>query len=307
MTRFAAVRRFIVLTAVAVLYSGVQAQQQAQLFLSVLDAQGAPLKDLKAEEVVVTADGKDCKVLKVEPFSKPMRLTVMIDNGPITSKDLEGLRAAFKALIQDVPEEIPIELLTTAPQPRWLEKLTADRPKLLQAIDRLNRDTSPGSYFDALVEAAARAEKDKADYFPVFVVLVADSRVDLSFQDFKYDKLQKQILQRAITVHYILAQAAGAPRSIGPRADVGSAMAQLSGGQFETVSVTDDRPLTKLMPELARQIAKSDRRQTNQFRVTYESPGKVTAGQQVGASLRTTKAGLVPQLSFDGHMPQSKP
>src|SRR5437879_3914806 len=59
----------------------VVAQQQGQLFLSVLDASGQPVTDLEAGDVTVVVDDVDCKVVKLEPVNKAMKVTLMIDNG----------------------------------------------------------------------------------------------------------------------------------------------------------------------------------------------------------------------------------
>ena len=59
----------------------VHAQQQGQLFLSVLDASGNPVTDLEPGDVSVMVDDVDCRIVKLEPISKPMKVTLMIDNG----------------------------------------------------------------------------------------------------------------------------------------------------------------------------------------------------------------------------------
>ena len=90
-------------------------------------------------------DDIECKVLKMEPVSKPMKLTLMIDNGPANSTALANLRTAVRNFIEAIPADVSMEILTIAPQPRWLEKMTTDHEKLLKAVDRLSPDTGPGS------------------------------------------------------------------------------------------------------------------------------------------------------------------
>ena len=60
-----------------------------------------------------------------------------------------------------------------------------------------------------------------------------------------------------------------------------------------------------LLPELAKQIAESDLRQTHQYRVVYEFPaGKdPKTAQKFQASLSTKRVGANAMLSLDGHMP----
>ena len=56
----------------------VQAQQQGQLFLSVLDAAGGPVTDLEPGDVSVMVDDLDCRIVKLEPISKPMNKAVAV-------------------------------------------------------------------------------------------------------------------------------------------------------------------------------------------------------------------------------------
>ena len=77
----------------------LRAQQQGQLYISVLDDKGQPVTDLTADDFGVTVDTADVKIVKVEPISKPTKLTVLIDNGQATTKELSNFRTAFKNLI----------------------------------------------------------------------------------------------------------------------------------------------------------------------------------------------------------------
>ena len=93
----------------------VQAQQQGQLFLSVLDASGNPVTDLEPGDVSVVVDDLDCRIVKLESISKPMKVTLMIDNGSATTNVLSNLRSAVKGFLEQIPMGVEVELLTTAP------------------------------------------------------------------------------------------------------------------------------------------------------------------------------------------------
>ena len=280
----------------------VQAQQQGQLFMSVLDATGYPLANLAVGDVTVQVDDVACKVINVEPFKKPMKLTVMIDNGSAVSNALSNLRTAVKNLIDALPEGLQIELLTTAPQPRWLEKFTADHAILLKAVDRLAPDSGAGLFFDALSEAGNRADKDKGEYFPVFLMVASDVGRNSGAMDRDYQKLQKQVIDRAITVHFVMFNSGG--ERVGGVAgavqtEVGLALTKMSGGRYENISA--HTRLVTLLPELGKQITESNLRQSQQFRITYERPGKnLKPAQRISAGV--TRGGT-PMLSLDGHLP----
>ena len=281
------------------------AQQQGQLYVSVLDAMGKPVTDLTADDFSVTADGVECKIVKIEPVSKPTKFTIMLDNGQATTKELANFRQAFKNLIMSIPEGIQIELFTTAPQPRTLEKATTDHAKLLSAIDRIAPDTGAGLFFDALVEAGNRVEKDKGASLPVFLMLASDFGRNSGSMDRDWEKFQKQIIQYGITVHFVMFHSGGdrAGSVAGAiQTEVGLAVTQLSGGRYENIN--SSTRLATLLPDIGKMVEKSNVRQLNQMRITYEPPGGKNAkpAQQIGASLKTTRVGLVPMLSIDGKM-----
>ena len=55
---------------------------QFQFILGATDASGAPVTDLEANEVVVTENGAAATILKIEPYTIPVKLTVGVGNGP---------------------------------------------------------------------------------------------------------------------------------------------------------------------------------------------------------------------------------
>jgi hypothetical protein len=319
MPRVITSRRLASLTCLAVLWflgapwgegQRAAAQQQGLLYMSALDASGAPVTDLEMGDVSVLVDDIECKVLKMEPVSKPMKLTLMIDNGPANSTALANLRTAVKNFIEAIPADVSMEILTIAPQPRWLEKMTTDHEKLLKAVDRLSPDTGAGLFFDALVEAGNRVDKEKAkdknDSVPVFVMLASDVGRNSSALDRDFMRLQQQVLQHGITIHFIVLNTGG--ERVGSVAgalqtQVGLALTKLSHGRYESIAAATR--LTTLLPELAGQISESNLRQTHQYKITYQLPaGKDSKSvQRFSAGLSRLRIGLTPVLSFDGHMP----
>ena len=84
--------------------------------------------------------------------------------------------------------------------------------------------------------------------------------------------------------------------------EVGLALTKLSGGRYENIAA--NTRLTTLMPEFAQQISQSHLRQTHQYRVTYERPGKdLKPAQRISAGVSRLRIGVAPMLSIDGHMP----
>ena len=281
----------------------VRAQQLGQLYISVLDGENKPVTDLEVDDVKVMVDDIECKVVKIEPVSKPIKLTVMVDNGPVTTKELATFRTALKAFFEALPADIETSLYTINPQPRTVVRSTTDRQKLLQGVDLIAPDSGAGLFFDALVEASDRFDKDKTDHFPVLMMVASDVGSNMSAMDRDYQKLQTRILQKAATVHFVILHGGGdRPNAVAGalQTEVGLGVTKLSGGRYENIAAATR--LVTLLPEFAQQIGRSQLRQMHQYRVTYERDSKQPA-QRISAALSRLRIGLQPQLSIDGHMP----
>jgi len=281
----------------------VRAQQQGQLYISVLDADNQPVTDLEPGDLTVVVDDVDCKVVKLEPVTKPMKLTLMVDNGPVLTKELATFRTALKGFFEALPADLEVSLYTINPQPRTIVKSTTDRQALLKGVDLIAPDSGAGMFFDALVEASDRVEKDKADHFPVLMMVASDFGRNSSAMDRDFERLQKRIVQKAITVHFLILHGGGdRVNSVAGalQSEVGLQVTRLSGGRYENIAAATR--LVTLLPEFARQIAESNLRQTHQYRITYERKDS-RAPQRLSASLSRLRIGVQAKLSVDGHMP----
>src|SRR5688572_27902599 len=150
------------------------AQQQFQFFLSAADSTGARVRDLAVDELVVSEGDRPVRVVKLDPITWPVKVTVMVDNGIGTSGLLVQYRNGLKGFFDALPAGVEASLLTLAPQPRWVVRPTSDRVQLTKGVDRISPDPGSARLLDALIEVADRIENENADrtsYFPVIVIL----------------------------------------------------------------------------------------------------------------------------------------
>jgi len=282
--------------------SRLNAQQLGQLYISVLDADNQPVNDLEVGDVKVLLDDVEAEIVKLEPVSKPTKVTVMVDNGPVTTKELATFRSALRAFFEALP---PVEasLYTINPQPRPVVRPTTDRARLLQGVDLIAPDTGAGLFFDALVEASDRFEKDKTDHFPVLMMVASDVGSNMSAMDRDYQRLQNRIVAKGATVHFVILHGGGTrPNSVAGalQTEVGLGVTRLSGGRYENIAAPTR--LVTLLPEFAQQIGRSQLRHKNEYRITYRRDSK-REPQRIAASLSKLRIGVQAQLSVDGHMP----
>ena len=284
------------------------AQQPIQIFLSAGDGDGKPVTDLRAEDVTIMVDGAACRTTKFDEINWPVKLQLMVDNGPVHSDALRQLREALRLFINELPTDMEVTLVSIDPAPRFIYKAGTDRVKLLSSVDLLIPDQGAPKFIDAMSEAAERVNKDKTDknkekgnYFPVFMMVGSAGLEGSNPRDYQIQKLFKQVQDNGITVHVVMQQNSNRSTDIASgtnQIEVGLRLTQGTGGRYEAIN-TETR-LSTLLPEYAKQIARSHARQSHQFRITCvpASPGPP---KQVMAN--TTRAGLSAALTLDGRVP----
>lgn len=294
------------LTSMSAGWTVVHAQQPIQLFLSAVDGDEKPVTDLRAEEVEIQVDGATCPTSRFEAIDWPTKLTVMVDNSSVFNDSLRQLREALRAFVNALPPTMEVSLLSTAPAPRFIYKQGSDRVKLMSSIDLLTPDSAAPRFIDALAEAADRAVKEKAgkeknNFFPVFFILGNNGVEGSNPRDYQVNKLFKQTLDSAATVHVVMLSNSSRQLDIGTgtnQIEVGLKLTQLTGGRYEAIAA--QTRLTTLLPEFATQIAKSQVRQSHQFRITCQPPAG-SKPQRITAA--TKRDGISAALTFDGRVP----
>src|SRR5215831_8453457 len=288
--------------------SPLRAQQAIQVYMSAVDGDGKPIIDLKAEDIAVQTDGAECKTTKFESIDWPVKLQLLVDNGPVHSDALRQLRESLRLFIKELPTDMEVSLISFAPAPRTIYKAGTDRVKLLSSIDLLIPDSGAPKFIDALSEAADRAAKDKKDkgkekgnYFPVIMMVGSSGLEGSNARDYQVTKLFKDVQESSATVHVIMQSNPNRSTDIASGSngiEVGLRVTQMTGGRYEAINA--ETRLSTLLPEYAKQIVKSHERQSHQYRITCQPPAK-SAPKQISAS--TLRAGMSAALTLDGRVP----
>jgi len=285
----------------------LHAQQPIQVFFSAVDGDGMPVNDLRAEEITVQVDGSVCTPTRFEEINWPVKLQLMIDNGPVHSDALRQLREALRLFLKELPTDMEITIVSTDPAPRFIYKAGTDRTKMLSSLDLMTPDSGAPKFIDAMAEAADRVDKDKKDkkekgnYFPVFMMIGSAGLEGSNPRDYQIQKLFKQVGDNSITVHVVMQQNPNRSTDIASgtnQIEVGIRLTQGTGGRYEAINA--ETRLSTLLPEFARQIARSHARQSHQYRITCV-PTSVGPPKQVMAN--TLRTGLSAALTVDGRIP----
>ena len=298
----------LVLAGVVALSPSLRAQQAIQVFLSAVDGEGKPVSDLRAEEVSILVDGGVCKQTKFEEINWPVKLSLLVDNGPVHTDALRQLREALRLFMAELPTDIEMEIVSVTPAPRFIYKAGKDRVKIMSSLDLIIPDSGAPKLIDALAEAAERVNKDKTDknkekgnYFPVLFMVGSAGLEGSSPRDYQINKMFKQVVDNSITVHIVMQQSSNRSADIGAgtnQIEIGIRLTQGTGGRYE--GINSETRLSTLLPEFGKQIARSHARQSHQYRITCQPSGG-TQPKQISAN--TTRSGLSAALTLDGRIP----
>ena len=211
--------RVRVLTAVAVVWclatSGAHAQQQIQLYASIVDGTGAPVATIQPTDIHVMENGVEAKILKIESVSVPVKLQLLVDNGVgLGGDNISHLRNGVRGLLEALPPGVEVTLVVTAGQPKFLVRPTIDRAAMMKGLALLAPEGGAGKFVESLLDATERIEKDKSNYVPV-IVAFATTAGDVNVMERDGERLSKRIHTRPATVHVVLLSLLGARSSLG--------------------------------------------------------------------------------------------
>ncbi len=135
------------LVASAIVLVSAQTPQVFQFVVSATDAAGAPVTDVGREDVLMSENGVRQQVVKVEPLAIPIKLTIAVDNGLDSGEAFAHYRTGLTGLIEALPPDVEVTLITTSPQPRTVVKPTTDRTQLLKGVNAFAPESSRPSLF----------------------------------------------------------------------------------------------------------------------------------------------------------------
>jgi hypothetical protein len=266
---------FLAATTVAVCLatSGVLAQRQLSLLATITDPSGAEVTAVEAKDVRVTENGEPATVLKVEPVDRSPKVQVLIDNGiGMPPESIGDLRNGVRGLLEALPPDIEVTVVTTAPQPRFLVRPTTDRKTILDTVNRLAPDSGAGRFVESLFEATQRIERDKQQDAAYTIVTIGTTSGDSNVRERDVNQTMERLAKYRPVVHVAMLSQVGRSASGGViQAEVGQAAAQSTGGRYENLAVPNR--LATLLPEIGAQLGKTLGTGSRQFRFTVDRPG----------------------------------
>jgi VWFA-related protein len=261
----------------------VRAQaQERDVFVSALDAAGAPVASLDPRDVVVREDGVAREVLRVRRATEPMQLAVLVDNSEAASQPMKDFRDAltgFVSRMADAGHEIAI--VSFGDRPTIVTDYSSSAATLRAGVAKLFARPQSGAYLlDAIVEVTRGMERREAQR-PVIVAITTEGT---EFSNYQYENVLKRLADSSAAFHAMVLTSPGSDdlrdetRNRSHVLDLGT---RSTGGRRTNMftSMALDGHLKSLATELL-----------NQYRVTYARPQSLIPPQRIEVS--SGRAGL---------------
>ena len=307
---------------VAALTVGVDAQDQHAVFLLATDQKGVPILDIDEEDIAIKEDVGPSTIVRVTRAGWPLRVTVLVDNGPGTSDALVHLRNGLTKLVEGIPRAVPVSLITTAPNPRWLVRESKDPIQISSAIGRLTPDDGLGRFSDALLEYSQRLDSEFREVGPEMMqpylpVLVSIATTHMDGSNVIRENMEKMLLslrKHRTWAHMIMVtptRTANEPGDItnvgtdeGQNATIGKLVEEVTRGRYYPVTGGGTSALaTKLMPEIAQEITLRYLRQMSQHLIVMQRPEGASGPMKNFSLSLKNHPGASIVVSTDGNLP----
>lgn len=313
-----------VLTVVALAGLGlgmVYAQERFEIYLFAADSTGKPLLDVKAADLSIKEDLGASTIREVQRFGWPLKVTVLVDNGPRTADSLVHYRTGLKKFFDGLPSGIPVSLIATAPNPRWLVRESRDRIQIERAVNLITPDESLGRFSDALIEYAKRLDDEFArvsvevmqPYLPVLVTITTTHQDGSEVTRDNNLKMILSLRKHRVWTHMIMvtpARTAGEPGAVsvdpdeGQNAEIAKIVQEATRGTYTPLTGSGTSALSsRILPELAQQIAGRYLRQMTQHRILLERPAGAKGPMKDFALALKNHPGARIVVSTDGMLP----
>jgi hypothetical protein len=259
----------VVLTTVlaALLFAqALQGQQKAQFLIPFSDADGNAITTVAPADLTVFEDGKQARVLTIEPRDRPLNVTLSIDNGRMLGETFIQLRTQVQSFFQALPEGVEMSLVSTAPQPRYVVRNSKDREALVKAADRITVDTGPGRFIEGLQDVASTWAKGSRD--TNFVLVSFGSTFASEFINKRHlEEAMERLNVARGTVHVVMFRPASGTAGDAQH-EIGKRAASVTRGQYHEIGSHLQFPI---IPQLAGEIARASGTGRT-FLVTIERP-----------------------------------
>lgn len=279
-------RVIVVVAALIALIATAAPQAQGRrraMYVSVVDAQGAPVAGLGPADFVVHEDGVAREVLTAAPADDPMQVALVVDNSQAARSMIQDLRLGLQGFIDAMTAPSDgrkganaIAIVTIADRPTIATDYTSDRAALTRGVGRIFAQPDSGMYLlDALVDVLHGFDKRGATR-PVIVAVLTEG---IEFSTRYYTDVTKPLAESGAPLYaFSVGQPATDLRDeTRNRSYVLSEGTKASGGEWDIL--VSSLAIPARLKQLADQL-------THAYRITYGHPESLVPPSQVTVDVK---------------------
>jgi len=266
---------------------GSRGSRERSLYVSVVDANGAPVADIGPSDLIVKEDNLTREVLRVTPATDPMQVAVLVDTSQAARDSIQHIRLALPPFVaeltkaNDAGRKNEVAIIGVGERPTIFSEYSTEPKQIQKGIDRVWSMNQSGMYLlDGIIEVAQGLKKREA----MRPVIVAIATSGPEFSNRHHDQVLAPLKSVGAALYVM---ALGQPDTSlsdesRERAQVFDLGTRDTGGALEQVLSPIGLPTR--MATLARQL-------THQYKVTYGRPESLIPPEKITVS--AVKAGLI--------------
>jgi Ca-activated chloride channel family protein len=250
--------------------------------VSATDAAGQPVKDLKAEDIVIEEDGRPQQVVALgEPGKTPIDLALLVDVSGSTHSQFDfEKQAAVQFIKQLLKPNDAVSLFSIGITPRMVKTRTTSTDEAIGGLMSIVSSNEPTAFFDAVVEGAQYLDKSADSGSRRVLLVISDGEENFSKSNKLEDALRE--LQRDDCLFYAINPSGGGIRlnaiSMKGQAVMDSLATETGGKAFNVIKIDE---LASVFRQIAEELKAqylfgyyaTDEKSGNEFRrITVRAP-----------------------------------
>jgi len=178
-----------------------EAGRTRDIYVSAVDAKGAPIEGLAVADVAVREDGAAREVLKVAPATAPIQIVLIVDDSQAAETAVPRMREGLPKFVDRLAGKAEIGIVTIGERPTSLVEHTTDAAALKKGIGRIFARPGAGSYLlDGIVEVLKGLKKREVERAHI-VALTLESSTE--FSNLSYEPVLDQLYASGVTLHVL--------------------------------------------------------------------------------------------------------
>ncbi len=251
----------------------------ARVDAQVLDRDNRAVTGLTAADFIVREDGVQREVLRVEPATTPIEITLVLDTSDAADPYIPDMRQALSEFVKETAKGNEMAVTTFGARPQVLQTYTGNAVLLDRAVGRLFAERGAGAYLLDALGSVARGIAKRAPERAAIVAVVVQAAPE--FSGLPYENVLRSLRESGALFDSVtvMARGAAADATIGQRA---SAMhdrdtvldrgARASGGT--NVQALSSLALTPELKRISAQLR-------SQYRLVYSRPESLIPPEKI--------------------------